>query len=141
MTTIEWQQGQHALAAGPMDEAHQEFVMLTNLLAAADDDDEARCLQQLIAHCEAHFAQEELWMREFRMPMAENHTRDHEGVISLLQSALSDVRRGQAGAGRELVESLGEWFHRHGETMDAALAFQMQIRSRGTPANGISSVG
>lgn len=141
MTTIEWQDGQHSLAAGPMDEAHQEFVTLTNLLGAADDDEEARCLQQLIAHCEAHFAQEEIWMRESRLPSADNHTRDHDGLISLLQSALSDLRRGEAGAGRDLVESIGEWFQRHSETMDAALAFQMQSQARVNSGSGIRSVG
>ena len=140
MNKLEWQSGQHSLAAGPMDDAHQEFVTLTNILAAADDEDEARCLQQLLAHCEAHFAQEALWMKSSGLPAPENHLRDHEGVLSLLQSALSDVRRGQHGAGRELAESLGDWFQHHSATMDAALAFQMQQAAR-QPSTGIPSVG
>jgi hemerythrin len=140
MSKLEWQAEVHSLAAGPMDDAHMEFVTLTNILAASDDEDEARCLQQLLAHSEAHFEQEARWMRECNMASAENHLRDHEGVISLLQSALSDVRGGQHGAGRELTESLGEWFQRHSSTMDAGLSMQMQLAAR-QKASGISSVG
>lgn len=140
MTALEWQPDRHALAAGPMDEAHQEFVTLTNLLGAADDEDEARCLQQLIAHCEAHFGQEAIWMRECGLASAENHLRDHEAVLSLLQSALADVRQGRFGAGRDLVESLADWFRRHGETMDAALSLQMAFRTRSS-AGGVNAVG
>ncbi len=141
MSTLDWNPARHALAAGPMDDAHQEFVTLTNILAASDDEDEMRCLQQLLAHCEAHFAQEQFWMREAGMAGAENHQRDHEGVLSLLQSALSDVKRGQHGAGRELTESLGDWFQHHSSTMDAALAFQMQQVVRNPPAASSPSIG
>lgn len=140
MSKLEWQPERHSLAAGPMDDAHQEFVTLTNILAASDDEDEARSLQQLLAHCEAHFGQEAHWMRECKLPSAENHLRDHEGVLSLLQSALSDVRAGLHGAGRELTESLGEWFQRHSASMDAALSMQMQLAAR-NKSGGISSVG
>lgn len=140
MTTLEWQPDRHALAAGPMDEAHQEFVTLTNLLGASSNEDEARCLQQLIAHCEAHFAQEAIWMHECKLPTAESHLRDHEGVLMLLQGALFDVRQGKVGSGRDLVESLGEWFRRHGETMDAALALQMAFRMRNS-ASSVNAVG
>lgn len=141
MAAIEWQASQHELATGPMDDLHLEFVELVNLLAAADDDDEARCLEQLLAHCEAHFGQEAVWMRECNSPATENHMRDHEGVTSLLQSALSDVRHGQAGAGRDLVESLAGWFQHHSETMDAALAFQMEAMTRSKGDNVIVAVG
>lgn len=140
MSKLEWQDARHSLAAGPMDDAHQEFVTLTNILAASDDEDELRCLQQLLAHCEAHFAQEEIWMRDCNLPSSDNHRRDHEGVVSLLQSALSDLRAGKHGAGRELTDSMGEWFQRHSSTMDAALAFQMQQAARIRP-EGIPSIG
>lgn len=140
MSTLEWQAGRDSLAAGPMDDAHQEFVTLTNILAASDDEDEMRCLQQLLAHCEAHFAQEAMWMKSCQVAAPENHLRDHEGVLSLLQSALSDLRCGNHGSGRNLSESLGEWFRHHSATMDTALAFQMQQAARIRP-DGIPSVG
>ncbi len=141
MSTLEWQPDVHSLASGPMDDAHREFLTLTNILAASDDEDEIRSLQQLLVHCEAHFAQEQFWMQESGIAGAENHQRDHEGVLSLLQSALSDLKRGQHGAGRELADSLGDWFQQHSATMDAALAFQMQQASRNPQEAGIPSIG
>ncbi|MDQ7989913.1 MAG: hemerythrin domain-containing protein [Candidatus Dactylopiibacterium sp.] len=141
MNALQWQTAQHSLEGGRLDEMHQEFVALLNLLAAADDEEEAAFLKRLIAHCEMHFGQEELWMREVALPTREQHVRDHDDVLALLQHALDDVRRGQAGAGRDLVEPLGNWFERHGDTLDAALAFLMQAKLHRGEAAVIPAVG
>lgn len=140
MTHLEWQDTLHALQAGPMDAAHQEFVTLTNTLADAPDEEELACLTQVFVHCKEHFAQEELWMQASHMPSIENHMRDHEGVLTLLESAAADLRAGQHGAGRELAESLAAWFGRHVATMDAGLAFHMQQATRSAKP-GIPAVG
>lgn len=140
MTQIEWQASLHGLQAGPMDEAHQEFVTLTNALADAPDAEELSRLTHLFVHCKDHFAQEEYWMDLSKMPATENHRRDHEGVLTLLECAASDLRAGKSGAGRELAESLAAWFGHHTATLDAALAFYMQQAQHSTKP-GIPAVG
>jgi hemerythrin-like metal-binding protein len=140
MSHLEWKETLHGLQAGPMDNSHQAFVSLTNALADAADADELSCLTQLFVHCKEHFAQEELWMKVSHMPSTENHIRDHEGVLTLLESAAAELRAGHAGAGRDLVDSLVTWFGRHVSTMDAGLAFHMQ-QSKHSAKPGIPAVG
>jgi len=140
MAQIEWQDSVHALQSGPMDIAHQEFVTLTNALADAPNGEELARLTQLFVHCKDHFAQEKTWMEVSQMPAIDNHLRDHEGVLTLLESAAADLRTGQHGAGREAAESLAAWFGQHAATLDAALAFHMQQVTR-ADNSGIPAVG
>ena len=140
MTRLEWQDSVHALQGGPMDTAHQEFVTLTNALADAPDAEELARLTQLFVHCKEHFAQDKAWMQTSQMPAIDNHLRDHEGVLTLLESAAADLRAGTHGAGRDVAESLAAWFGQHAATLDAALAFHMQQAAR-TDKPGIPAVG
>ena len=140
MSTLEWQEARHALSAGAMDRAHKEFVDLTNQLAEADPASEEKRLALLLAHCEDHFAQEHEWMLRSRLPGADNHLRDHDGVVALLRSTLAELRAGKRGVGREVADSLATWFDHHAATMDAALALHMQQTAPKTQT-GIPAVG
>jgi hemerythrin len=79
-------------------------------------------------------------MQRSRMPAADNHLRDHDGVVALLHSTLAELRAGRRGAGREVAESLAAWFDHHSATMDAALALHMQ-QSAPKTQDGIPAVG
>lgn len=140
MSRLEWHDERHALSAGAMDRAHKEFIDLANRLAEAADADELARLELLLSHCEDHFAQEQEWMLHSRLPAADNHQRDHEGVLALLSSARAELKAGQCGAGRDMAESLMAWFEQHAATMDAALALHMQ-QTQPRSQTGIPAVG
>jgi hemerythrin len=140
MTQILWQDTQHALQNGAMDVTHREFVVLTNALATSTDAAELACLERLLGHCRDHFAQERLWMDACGIQGAAHHQHDHETVLNLLDTARSELRAGNSGAGRRLTDTLARWFEQHGATLDAALAFHLQQSIRSEPP-GIPAVG
>lgn len=70
MPLLEWSESL-ALGQSVMDETHREFVSLLNRLGAAGDAELLACLDEFIAHTEAHFGRNEAWMEAMQKDSGE----------------------------------------------------------------------
>jgi len=131
MPTLTWKDS-FELAQPRMDDTHREFVDGLAALETALDGtmgaaaDTAAALQALVAHTEAHFAQEERWMAALGFETENCHSMQHANVLQLLR----EVQRRHAAEPNpallaQLVAALAEWFPTHALMMDAALAETM----------------
>ncbi len=113
-----------------IDATHEAFVdhlAAVHLALAGGDEVSAMAgFEALLAHCVAHFGQEDGWMRACGFAAGNCHARQHETVLQLMREVL---RLAQAEARwtpmRVLVAELGPWFTQHAASMDAGLVQQM----------------
>lgn len=109
-----------------MDDTHREFVDLLAAVERAPDADLLRAWLRLIVHIEAHFGQEDRWMRSTRYGVANCHSMQHRVVLDAMREGAA---RGAAGAlplMRQMAAELGSWFIQHAQSMDAALALHLR---------------
>ncbi|MDR2164114.1 MAG: hemerythrin domain-containing protein [Zoogloeaceae bacterium] len=135
---MEWKD-RYALGIEAMDATHREFVDLVGALSTVADDAAISRLEALIAHSEAHFEQENRWMKESGFPPIHCHVGEHRRVIASLKSVLFLARRGNPGLARIVAREMATWFENHVATMDAALAAHLRpwFRERQTfPGSG-----
>lgn len=111
-----------ALNHAEMDKTHQEFVDLLNRVADAGGAALVRELDALIAHTEAHFAQEQQWMEAAAFPPLHCHVREHEGVLEITREVRKRVAEGETHLGGVLAKAVAEWFTHHAASMDLILA-------------------
>jgi hemerythrin-like metal-binding protein len=109
-----------------MDDTHREFVALLAVVAQAPDEALVDAWAALVAHTEAHFAQEDRWMRETGFAAANCHTTQHEVVLTVLREGLALGRVGRLDAIRQMAHELAIWFPRHTQSMDAGLALHLR---------------
>lgn len=124
MTVLQWNEA-FVLNNARMDQTHVEFVDLLNELGEVSDDALAAGLERLLTHTQAHFDQEDRWMKRTNFAPVNCHTTEHANVMEVIGEVLRRVTGGDVEIGRRLVQELGPWFANHAETMDAALAFHM----------------
>ena len=111
-----------------MDETHQEFVELLGQVTRADDAALVGTWHALISHTEAHFGQEDRWMRSTGFSSANCHATQHRAVLRALREGLLPGRdpAAQRALIREMAAALGPWFVQHAQSMDAALALHLR---------------
>ncbi|MCU6435748.1 hemerythrin domain-containing protein [Undibacterium sp. Jales W-56] len=111
------------LQYAPMDETHQEFVILC---AALSEDNPATFiarLDALIAHSVEHFEQENQWMNSHSFPPAGCHMTEHDAVLQVMREVRRRiVEAGELDLAPRLAEELPLWFEHHVDTMDNMLA-------------------
>jgi hemerythrin len=149
MTALLWTDAL-ALQQPRLDDTHREFVACLNTLALAQGETEQRAaLRAFAEHTEAHFAQEEAWMRQLGLDPVTCHGAQHRQVLDVVH----EVQRRVAADAAELaliaslVPALAEWFPVHAQTMDAGLAVLMAERgfdpdtgaAVGPAADGVSA--
>lgn len=122
MTAARWSEDL-ALDNPRMDATHVEFLALLERLQAAGEDERLARLLELIDHTEAHFGQEDRWMRATGFAPGSCHETQHAQVLAVLRHQAERARRGEAVDHARLAQELGVWFAHHVQTMDAALAF------------------
>lgn len=101
-----------------IDAAHKAlFEEMQFLLGGADAELDARllCLSDKL---ESDFREEEALMEAFDFSGIRNHRAEHARVLS----ALHHVEPGDAGAAREVLKLMSQWFPVHVASMDAELA-------------------
>jgi len=111
-----------ALDHAEMDKTHQEFVDLLNRVADAEDAELVPELDALIAHTEAHFAQEQKWMEAAAFPPLHCHVQEHEGVLEITREVRKRVAGGETHLAAVLAKAVAEWFAHHAASMDLVLA-------------------
>lgn len=115
-----------ALGCGPMDATHREFVEIVGRLREADNEELPSRLDELLAHTEAHFSQEDAWMAETAFPPIHCHTGEHANVLDVIREVRRRVLAGDLEVARVLARELSPWFANHAATMDTALAKHMR---------------
>jgi hemerythrin-like metal-binding protein len=121
MTLAPWKPA-YELGLAPMDDTHREFIDWLNKLDVAADDEFLAGLDEFIAHTQAHFDQEDRWMRGSGFPPVECHGGMHVEILKIAQFVREQVAKGNMTMGRQLVKELVPWFDDHAATMDSALA-------------------
>ncbi|MFZ6675520.1 hemerythrin domain-containing protein [Undibacterium sp. Xuan67W] len=107
----------------PMDETHQEFVMLCAALSEDNPDTFIARLDALIAHSVEHFEQENQWMTSNAFPPAGCHMTEHDAVLQVMREVRRRiVEAGEMDLAARLAEELPLWFEHHVDTMDNMLA-------------------
>jgi hemerythrin-like metal-binding protein len=128
MPTLNWSESL-ALNHGQMDRTHKEFVTLLAAVEQALDDDHegvGKHFGDLLAHTEAHFAQEEQWMQRVGFAPENCHAFQHGHVLDVLREVKGVVgTTGDAQILRRLVAELANWFPAHAQMMDQVLAETM----------------
>ncbi len=118
-----------------MDETHREFVDLLAAVAGAADADLLRAWAALVDHTDAHFGQEDAWMRQTRFSSVNCHSTQHAVVLSVMREGLALGSAGRLDVIRQMAHELALWFPQHAQTMDAELA--LHLRGIGfDPASG-----
>lgn len=124
-----------------MDQTHREFVELLGELEQAVEqdlgrDETAARFDRLLAHTEAHFAQEDRWMAALGFAPESCHSLNHAQVLKALRQVPPMIAQTlDRELMRVIVSELGGWFPAHAQMMDAALAEVMAERGF-DPATG-----
>lgn len=121
---MEWEE-RYRLGYGPMDEKHQEFVMLVTELSQTDKAGLPALLDKLIEHTTEHFASEERLMLSCGFTTPNTHTDEHNRILATLGSAKRMLGKGFAAPARALEQELPGWFANHAATLDSVLAAQL----------------
>ena len=115
-----------SLSMPVMDQTHIEFVDLLALVQQAPDADLLGCWQALVAHTEAHFAQEDRWMLATGFAPGSCHLTQHAVVLKVLKEGLEAGQQGDFQPIRQMAHELTLWFPHHAQTMDAGLALHLK---------------
>lgn len=139
MTQVVWGWSERLISNfAPMDETHQEFVMLCAALSENNPETFLERLDALIAHSITHFEQENQWMEENSFPPAGCHRREHDTVLEVMTEVRRRVALGEADLGERLAEEMPLWFEHHVDTMDNMLA-QFMVKETASQEPIISS--
>jgi len=120
-TTLDWTA---ALSVGDarMDDTHEEFVSMLNLLLAAMPTQQLPLYRAFIVHTVEHFAQEERWMLATGFSADNCHAGHHATILETMNAVLEHSEKGDAGIIMRMAQALFEWFPQHAASMDAGLA-------------------
>ncbi len=115
-----------------MDRLHEEFVAEVEALRSAPDDQLAARLSQVRDHLEAHFGQEDQWMRETEFPPRDCHIDEHAAVLNSVREVQALLAQGDhLQTCRGLADELARWCPGHADYLDSALAAWMFKRRHG----------
>jgi len=132
--TFPWNDN-YALGYPPMDDTHREFVTVVDGLMSADPTGLPAAIAAVVAHLEAHFAQEAEWMNGTDFPAAGCHIDEHDAVLKSahqVQALLADgVTPEKAAKAKSFGQALVDWFPGHADYLDSALSQWMVKRVYG----------
>ena len=126
MELIEWRDEFRTGNPG-VDHEHQQLINDINRVYASmgdgpPEEETLRGLGDLFAHISAHFALEEMVMREQLYDAYEPHKEDHEQLLDHIRDIMDAYETGEFSDHREEFGiRLRDWFSDHFSTMDARL--------------------
>ena len=118
-----------------MDQVREQFG---DLLAVVDKADSARLPTawcSLVDFAAESFAQEDIWMRTTGFSSEKDHAIQHRVVLGVMREGALQAGEGKLLQVREMARQLRDWYEKHVQTMDAALALHLR-GVRFDPANG-----
>ena len=122
----------YLLGYAPMDDTHREFVQVVGRLLSCPDAEFAGALDDFIRHAEAHFGEEDEWMRTTDFPPKDCHIDEHAAVMASARAVRElVVKEGDVAEGRRLAAALADWFPKHAFHLDSALSHWMVKRAFG----------
>ncbi len=125
MAPIEWSDAL-SLDLPLMDDTHREFVALLALAQRSADEDMPASWQQLIAHTQLHFAQEDRWMRATGFASSSCHSVQHKVVLQVMREGAAQATASDTAGLRSMASELAQWFTQHAQSADAALALHLR---------------
>ena len=125
-----------------MNDDHEEATKITNalqtLVGAADNGESnpqgiTDTLQELLTHCQEHFAREEAQMQKVDFPPYPVHQGEHQRVLDEMEAQLQAWQQDEdlSRLKQYVEQDLPEWFVGHIECMDTVTA--MFISQSGGP--------
>jgi len=122
------------LGYGPMDQTHREFLDCVAAVTQANDSNLMKVFTALKSHLQAHFAQEDTWMRDTAFPAMECHIDEHAEVMKSVLQVEVLLANGNYVVCYRLARELGKWFPAHATYLDSALSQWMcKCQYGGTP--------
>ncbi len=115
----------------PMDATHREFVALVRAMQTGPEAALAGLLADFEAHARRHFEEEDRWMLETGFPPRDCHMDEHAAVLRSVVAVREVVARGELAQVRRLADALADWFPRHADWLDSALAHWLCKRAYG----------
>ena len=109
-----------------MDEADREFVVLLACVEGADNEHLWTAWRDLVEHTAEHFGREDAWMRLTGFASANSQSVQHHVVLQVMREGLTQAGEGRVLQVREMARQLADWFVRHVQTLDAALALHLR---------------
>ncbi len=135
MALLEWSDAL-ALDLPLMDLTHQEFVVLLAQVESASDAALPAAWQTLVTHTEAHFGQEDEWMKATHFASSNCHSIQHKVVLDVMREGAALEGAEGVRTVRQMARELAAWFPQHAQAMDAALALHLR-RVGFDPVSGI----
>ena len=121
--TIEWNERWDTVDTQINHQHQQLFVLINQVIHSADAAQTSACVQHLLHYFDAHFAYEELQMRQSRYPLIDDHVADH----AQFRSKMHHLQQNQSNLSPvlykfQLVAVFKEWMQQHILQHDAKLA-------------------
>lgn len=125
MVLIEWKK-HYSVGVDAVDHEHRELIDLINqlhedLIAGSREAQVSAFLGEIFRAISAHFALEELFMRQHAYDQAAEHKQAHEALLEQIRDIMDDFEADREGASRKLSARLDDWFTVHFKTHDARL--------------------
>jgi hemerythrin-like metal-binding protein len=125
MPTLQWSE-EVELGLPFMDDTHREFIDLLAAAESAPDESLPEAWNALVEHTDAHFGQEDEWMKRTGFSSSNCHSVQHKVVLQVLREGGTRAAAGDLAPARQMIRELAEWFPAHAQTMDAALALHLR---------------
>ena len=129
MALIEWRQ-EFSVGNAAIDHEHEQMIeQINDLYEQLGHPVDALTIEAMLgdiqADISAHFALEELLMREAHYAEYEDHKEDHEDLLDQIHDLMFSFSE-DPNVGRELLmNQLSDWFGRHFASFDARLHRQL----------------
>jgi hemerythrin len=118
-----------------MDDAHRQFMELLAIADAADDRALPAAWRNLVACTTEIFTREDKWMDVTGFSSRRDHKIQHRVVLEVMREGIVQADEGRLLQVRQMAWQLRDWYQKHVQTADAALALYLRGR-RFDPANG-----
>lgn len=109
-----------------MDQACKEFFGLLALVDQADNAQLPSAWRDLVDCAAKNFAREDIWMRTTGHASRKEHAIQHRVVLSVMREGALQAEEGRLLQVREMAHQLRDWYVKHVQTMDAALALHLR---------------
>jgi hemerythrin len=125
----------NAVFVTEIDDEHKEiFEAASNLQKALISQSPlpeiSKLMQRLVSSVAAHFAHEERLMRAARYGSLSWHKKSHDAARKRVGQFAVRLKRGDAEAGRELIEYLTSWLHDHTSMADRMMGAFLRNQQR-----------